>query len=1221
MATKYIDSITFGDNEYKFVDDSSGYTDNTGTVTGVTAGAGLNTTSADTSTDGGTINNSGTLYLTKTAVTPGTYQGITVDKYGRVTGASNQGYTTNTGTVTSVGVSNPTGETDLTITGSPVTSSGTIKITHSNSVTGQDTQGLYPITFDAHGHITSCGSEITQDDIINTVLFPVPIGLDNSDNYVSNVTFAEIQDAVAAGMLPYLIDDTGHVVQEYTVYAPLVGYYDLNGDRYFTFKSVPPAGYPAESTINGVVEYEVDEYDDVYVHTFTAAASSHTHGNITNGGGLQTTDVTPTTGDKLVITDASNSNKIARSSLEFSQLATGKFLSENGSWSTPNYPVNDVKVDDTSVVSMRGGIANLYTSTTNPYNGTTNPLATMDDIAAAGGGTVTSVGISGTSPISASGTITSSGTLSVSHENSGVVAQNTQALYPFKVNATGHITEVGTAVTVPTVTTAYNPNNTTNAMSGKAVSAALQTLDSSVSATTGEAISAITITNGLISSSSKISVGDANQDAFSNVKVGNDTITADNATDTLELVAGTGISLTADTTNDKVTIANSGVTDVTLEGASVVNNGVAQLWTPEADEINVIVPWGSNTNVEEAVEYLYNAIPSAGSTATAVGTTASGGSATTWSKSDHVHNITGTTITSALGYTPYDSTNPSGYTSNTGTVTSVGITAGDNISVSGSPITTSGDITVGVKGNTTYYGTCSTAAATVAKTTTITDFPTTLTEGMRVSIKFTNSNTASTPTLSINSGTAHGIRRYGTTTAGTSAGTSWQAGTVLTMTFDGSYWFIDNWLNSTYSEISQANIESLSDSSTGLISGRRFTQGFNKRLTSSAITTALTYTPIKDVQVDSTSVVDANSEVNLVTSSSHPYDASTNPLATIGDIGAAGGGTVTSVGVTNATDGGLTVSGSPITSSGSITVGHTNVLSSAQTTLDIYPIKIDKNGHISEYGSAVTIPTVNDGTLYITKNGGRPLALFTANQGNDNTLNWSTTSIGSASDWDAGSATVLGTDIPADDITAWTTNTPTAVDVSKFSGGSFTQGTFTQGSFTQGVDSFTANTPTVVDVTKFNGGSFTRGSFSGGSFGQGQDSFTPASLTATLGSNSATVANPTTLTISFNGGAFTQGIDQFTAATHGNDSFTPASLASGFYTAGTAASFTQGTDVYVKPTHASDSFTAASLASGFVTAGTAASLSYTPKSIPNVTSVGTAPSLTISPTTVVNDIS
>lgn len=70
-----------------------------------------------------------------------------------------------------------------------------------------------------------------------------------------------------------------------------------------------------------------------------------------------------------------------------------------------------------------------------------------------------------------------------------------------------------------------------------------------------------------------------------------------------------------------------------------------------------------------------------------------------------------------------------------------------------------------------------------------------------------------------------------------------------------------------------------------------------------------------------------------------------------------GEGTVTSVSVSNATNGGLTVSGSPITTSGTINIGHSNVLTSAQTTQAVYPIKIDKNGHISGYGTAVAIPT------------------------------------------------------------------------------------------------------------------------------------------------------------------------------------------------------------------------------------------------------------------------
>ena len=73
-------------------------------------------------------------------------------------------------------------------------------------------------------------------------------------------------------------------------------------------------------------------------------------------------------------------------------------------------------------------------------------------------------------------------------------------------------------------------------------------------------------------------------------------------------------------------------------------------------------------------------------------------------------------------------------------------------------------------------------------------------------------------------------------------------------------------------------------------------------------------------------------------------------------------GTVTSITVSNATNGGLSISGSPISTSGTIIIGHSNVLSSAQTTQAVYPIKIDKNGHISDYGSAVTIPTVYSST-------------------------------------------------------------------------------------------------------------------------------------------------------------------------------------------------------------------------------------------------------------------
>jgi Collagen triple helix repeat (20 copies) len=54
--------------------------------------------------------------------------------------------------------------------------------------------------------------------------------------------------------------------------------------------------------------------------------------------------------------------------------------------------------------------------------------------------------------------------------------------------------------------------------------------------------------------------------------------------------------------------------------------------------------------------------------------------------------ITSSNVTTALGFTPYNATNPNGYTNNTGTVTSVALTTPTGLSVTGSPVTTSGTL-------------------------------------------------------------------------------------------------------------------------------------------------------------------------------------------------------------------------------------------------------------------------------------------------------------------------------------------------------------------------------------------------------------------------------------------------------------------------------------------------------------------------------------------------
>lgn len=68
----------------------------------------------------------------------------------------------------------------------------------------------------------------------------------------------------------------------------------------------------------------------------TAAAGNHTHGNIQNGGALQTSDITIANGDKLIVTDSSDSNKIARTSISFDGSTATKALTQKGTWETFN---------------------------------------------------------------------------------------------------------------------------------------------------------------------------------------------------------------------------------------------------------------------------------------------------------------------------------------------------------------------------------------------------------------------------------------------------------------------------------------------------------------------------------------------------------------------------------------------------------------------------------------------------------------------------------------------------------------------------------------------------------------------------------------------------------------------------------------------------------------------------------------------------------------------
>lgn len=88
---------------------------------------------------------------------------------------------------------------------------------------------------------------------------------------------------------------------------------------------------------------------------------------------------------------------------------------------------------------------------------------------------------------------------------------------------------------------------------------------------------------GLMSSSDKTKLdgiasgAEVNQNAFSNIKVGNTTVAADSKTDTVEFVAGSNVTLTPDASNDKITISAtdttySAGTGLTLSGTTFAVN-------------------------------------------------------------------------------------------------------------------------------------------------------------------------------------------------------------------------------------------------------------------------------------------------------------------------------------------------------------------------------------------------------------------------------------------------------------------------------------------------------------------------------------------------------------------------------------------------------------------------------------------------------------------------
>lgn len=142
-------------------------------------------------------------------------------------------------------------------------------------------------------------------------------------------------------------------------------------------------------------------------------------------------------------------------------------------------------------------------------------------------------------------------------------------------NAVTAISATNGALTVTKGTTFLTSHQDISGKADKSATVSTVTWDSTnkkltktINGTTTDVVTAATLRTGL-----NVADGaEVNQNAFSNVKVGSTTVAADSKTDTLELVAGSNVTLTPDTTNDKVTIA---ATDTTYESKAAASGGTA----------------------------------------------------------------------------------------------------------------------------------------------------------------------------------------------------------------------------------------------------------------------------------------------------------------------------------------------------------------------------------------------------------------------------------------------------------------------------------------------------------------------------------------------------------------------------------------------------------------------------------------------------------------------
>jgi hypothetical protein len=542
--------------------------------------------------------------------------------------------TTCTGTVTSVGLTAGTG---ISVSGSPITSSGSITVCNTDK--GSD-QCIFK-TFAVSG----------QDDIVAD---------SNSDTLTLVGSGIAITTDDTTDTITFTVTDAGGTVTCVCTTAPLTG---------GNFSTTGTIGITeADSTTDGYLSStDWNTFNDK-----TDCTGTVTSVGLTAGSGISVSGSPITGSGSITVT---NSDK-------GSDQCMFKCIAVAGQ----DTIVADSNTDTLTVV----GGNNISVLT----NATSDTL-TICTISTSCTGTVTSVGLcTGTagSDVNVTGTpVTSSGNITLnvptaSATKRGALSSTDWSTFNSKTDCVGTVTSVG------------------------------------LTAGTG-----ISVSGSPVTSSGSITVCNtdkgSSQCIFKSIAVsGQNTITADSNADTLTF-AGSGIAITTDDSTDTVTftvtdaggtvtevcaVTGTSGTDFNIGGSPITTNGTLTFNLPVASASATgklsSTDWNTFNNKTDCTGTVTSV---SGSNGLCGSVTTSGSICVDYAGVDNIilsaTDVTGNTIGSTdklliscqtNGNVGYYCVSDLPFSNCTGTVTSVGLTAGSGISVSGSPITGSGSMTV-----------------------------------------------------------------------------------------------------------------------------------------------------------------------------------------------------------------------------------------------------------------------------------------------------------------------------------------------------------------------------------------------------------------------------------------------------------------------------------------------------------------------------------------------